>query len=274
MSYEDWVVSTSSKVTGSWNLHQALAENLDFFVLLSSVNGIFGSRAQANYAAGNAFKDSLAHYRLARGQKAVSIDLGLMVSEGVVAENEFLLTSMRRLGHLMEIAQEELIALLDYYCDAKLPLLSDDEAQVIVGIEMPSEVTAKGIDLHHSLHRPIFSHLFRMGTQQVSNKSSDMTAINRPDALKRASSHDQAALLVTEWVSQKVAQILGLPSSDIDTTKPIHTYGIDSLVAVDLRNWFERDIGAAMTVFDLMGNISLRQLSEQAAEKSRYRVIS
>lgn len=46
-----------------------------------------------------------------------------MVSKGVVAENEFLLASMRRIGDLMEIRQEELLALLDHYCDASLPLL-------------------------------------------------------------------------------------------------------------------------------------------------------
>lgn len=106
LSYEDWLIGTRSKVTGSWNLHKALPSELDFFVLLSSVNGIFGGYAQANYAAGNAFKDALAHHRIAHGQKAVSIDLGLMMAEGVVAENEFLLASLRRIGHLMDITQE------------------------------------------------------------------------------------------------------------------------------------------------------------------------
>lgn len=100
MTSDDWVISTRSKVTGSWNLHQILPADLDFFVLLSSVNGIFGGRAQANYAAGNTFKDALAHHRIALGRKAVSIDLGLMVAEGVVAENQLLLASMRRIGHL------------------------------------------------------------------------------------------------------------------------------------------------------------------------------
>ncbi|PWY90616.1 putative polyketide synthase [Aspergillus sclerotioniger CBS 115572] len=274
MSYEDWVVSTSSKVTGSWNLHQVLPRDLDFFVLLSSLNGIFGSRAQANYAAGNTFKDALALYRLACGQKAVSIDLGLMVAEGVVAENEFLLASMRRIGHLMEIAQEELLALLDHYCNPNLPLLSADDAQVLVGVEMPSAVMAKGLDLHHSIRRPIFSHLFRMGVYGVSNEPNNgatYVGIDRPAALKAASSQDDAVALVTEWTVTKVSQILGLSASDVESSKPIHAYGIDSLVAVDLKNWFERDIGANFTVFDLMGKASLGQLSLIATQTSRYR---
>ncbi|OJZ89214.1 hypothetical protein ASPFODRAFT_42376 [Aspergillus luchuensis CBS 106.47] len=278
MSHEDWTTSINSKVTGSWNLHRVLPHDLDFFVLLSSLNGIFGNRGQANYAAGNTFKDALAHHRLAQNQKAVSIDLGLMVGEGMVAESEFLLTAMRRIGHLMEIAQEELLALLDYYCDPALPLLSADEAQVIVGIELPADVTAKGIDLHHSIRRPLFSHLFRMDSrneiaagQNSSNFANKPAVVNRSAVLKALPSVAEATDQIVEWVAAKIAHVLGLSPSDIDSAKPVHTYGMDSLVAVDLKNWFDREIGASITVFDLMGNSPLRRLSEMAAEKSRYR---
>lgn len=273
MTYDDWEISTRSKVSGSWNLHQALPSELDFFVFLSSLNGIFGGRAQANYAAGNNFIDALAHYRIAHGQKAVSIDLGLMVAEGVVAESEFLLAKVRRNGHLMDIAQEELIALLDYYCDPNLPLLSDVDAQVVVGIEMPSAVLAKGIDLHHSIRRPMFRHLFRMDAEEVKTESDNAgnVIVNRAALLKKAASQDEAAALVTEWFSGKVRQVLGLSESDMDLSKPMHAYGVDSLVAIDLRNWLEREIGADIAVFELVSNVPLGNLSAVAAEKSRYR---
>lgn len=273
MTYEDWVISTRSKVTGSWNLHQVLPSDLDFFVLLSSVNGIFGGRAQANYAAGNTFKDALAHHRIAYGQRAVSIDLGLMVAEGVVAENEILLASMRRIGHLMDITQEELITLLDYYCDPSLPLLSDVDAQVLVGIEMPSAVLAKGIDLHHSIRRPMFRHLFQMVSEKIKAEScnADSAIVDRAAMLKKATSQDEAVALVTKWFSGKIGQILGLSELDIDPSKPVHTYGIDSLIAIDLKNWLAGEIGADIEVFALLGNMSLEMVSAVAAEKSRYR---
>ncbi|KAI4263037.1 MAG: hypothetical protein L6R42_001796 [Xanthoria sp. 1 TBL-2021] len=280
MTYEDWVISTRSKVTGSWNLHQVLPADLDFFVLLSSVNGIFGGRAQANYAAGNTFKDALAHHRIALGRKAVSIDLGLMVAEGVVAENEFLLASMRRIGHLMDIQQEELIAVLDHYCNPNLPLPSDDDAQLLMGIEVPSAVLAKGIDLHHSIHRPMFRHLFRMRPEATNTddhglsspgSSNDGKTMDRAAMLRNATSQNEAASLITGWFSTKVAQVLGLPELDIDPHKPIQTYGIDSLVAIDLKNWLAREMGADMEVFMLLGNSSLETISAVAAEKSRFR---
>ena len=276
MSFDDWVVSTNSKVTGSWNLHAALPSDLDFFVLLSSVNGIFGNRGQANYAGGNTYKDALAHYRIDHGQKAVSIDLGLMVDEGIVAEDDQMLSRMRRIGHLMEIRMGELLGLMEYYCDPSLPLLSHEEAQPLVGIELPSAVLAKGIEMHHSIHRPIFRHLFAMGRAAASadasgSGSSASSDVNRASALRQVSSDDEAAVLVVEWLKTKMAQVLGLKEDDINTNRPAHSYGIDSLVAIDLRNWFSREIGADVQVFALLGNMSLEDLARGAAKQSRFR---
>ncbi|PQE15785.1 polyketide synthase protein [Rutstroemia sp. NJR-2017a BBW] len=273
MSYEDWTISTKSKVIGSWNLHAALGQNLDFFVLLSSLNGIFGGRAQANYAAGNTFKDALAHYRLSRGQKAVSIDLGLMATAGVVAENRSLLDSMRRIGHLMDIEQNELLAVLDYYCNPDLGCLSREEAQILVGIEMPHAILSKGIDLHHSIQRPIFRHLFRMSSGKTGTSSlntQNLVVVDRAAALRKTTD-DEATTLVTSWFSHKICQVLGLVESDIDTGKPLHTHGIDSLIAIDLKNWLAREIGANIDVFMLMGNDPMEAISAESAKRSRFR---
>ena len=196
-----------------------------------------------------------------------------MVAEGVVVENNFLLASMRRIGHLMDIAQEELIALLDYHCDPDLPLLSDSDAQVLVGIELPAAVLAKGIDLHHSIRRPMFLHLFRMNPEEAKpgTRSADSAVLDRAALLGKATSQDEAASLVTEWFSTKVGQVLGPSKPDIDPCRPVHTYGIDSLIAIDLKNWFTREIGADIEVFVLLGTMSLEMVSAMAAEKSRYR---
>lgn len=98
MTYEDWDAGVKSKVHGLWNFHSLLPRGLDFFILLSSASGIFGSGGQANYAAGNTYMDALAHHRVAQGEKAVSLDIGWMAGEGVVAENEALSKSLEALG--------------------------------------------------------------------------------------------------------------------------------------------------------------------------------
>ena len=81
MSYHEWGSALRPKIQGSWNLHALLPKKMDFFVLLSSVSGIIGQRGQANYAAGNTYIDALAYHRIFHGEKAVSLDLGAMVSD-------------------------------------------------------------------------------------------------------------------------------------------------------------------------------------------------
>jgi hypothetical protein len=82
MMHAGFNVPLQSKVKGSWNLHSLLLPTLDFFILLSSVTGIYGKGGQANYAAGSTYQDTLARYRVSRGQNALSINLGAMESEG------------------------------------------------------------------------------------------------------------------------------------------------------------------------------------------------
>lgn len=265
MTYQDWTTSVCAKVSGSCNLHAALPKDLDFFILISSLNGVIGGPAQANYGSGNAYKDALAVHRLQSGQKAVSIDLGLMVSEGIVAESADLLKSMRRIGHLMDIYQEEFLAILDYYCDPSLPILDPANAQILVGLEMPDAVTAKGIDYHHAIRRPMFRQLFQIGALSTSgqNSSHTNTLVDRALLLKRASSQDEALAIMLNCFSFKISQILGLPQADINSSRPLHTYGIDSLVAIDLKNWLARELGVKIEVFILMGNIPIYNLAKE-----------
>jgi aryl carrier-like protein len=50
--------------------------------------------------------------------------------------------------------------------------------------------------------------------------------------------------------------------------------GVDSLVAVELRNWFVRSIGADVAVFEIMGNSTIISLACDVAQKSRFVDIS
>lgn len=138
MSFEDWKGSTASKMQGSWNLHQLFPDNLDFFLLLSSVCGVFGNGGQSNYAAGNTFEDALAQYRTMHGQKTIFLDLGIILGEGFVAENQQIMDHLMRLSLLVPIAQDELFALLDFYCDPSLELADPVQSQVITDLELPA----------------------------------------------------------------------------------------------------------------------------------------
>ncbi|KAI0798928.1 lovastatin nonaketide synthase [Xylaria sp. FL0064] len=278
MTYDDWRTSLDAKATGSWNLHMILPPDLDFFILISSISSLFGNRGQANYSAGNAFKDALAHHRIAHGQKAVSINLGLMVDEGFIAEAATVEVTLRRLQLMTELHMGEFLALLEHYCDPSLPLLPDAQAQVIFGIELPSVamIKLKGEDLHHSIYRPMFNHLFAMegGSNAVGDLSTASGGqVKREAALRAAESEHEAGLLVTEWLRLKLAHVLGMTVEDVEADRPVHTFGIDSLVAIDLKNWFHREVGTELQIFQLLGNSSIEELGRDAARRSRFLMV-
>ncbi|UKZ57185.1 putative secondary metabolism biosynthetic enzyme [Trichoderma virens] len=103
MTARQWTTATAPKVQGSWNLHHGLGchEDLDFFILLSSISGIIGNSAQANYSAGNTFEDALAAHRRRRGLPAVSLNLGLVDidTDNVGSVDEF----VKKFPHLASV---------------------------------------------------------------------------------------------------------------------------------------------------------------------------
>lgn len=273
MSFEDWELSISPKVSGSWNLHDLLPPNLEFFVCLSSVVGIIGSGAQANYAAGNAYMDALVHHRIARGQKAVSIDLGWMESQGVLAENEFLRKGITAAGYLMPISQPNFHALLDFHCDPNLAFSASAMCQPIIDLETSTAIRAKGTNEPHWMQRRTFRHLHQMGLDEILPNDTE-TAVDYVSLFRSATSSGEAGQILTEGLVKKLAKALSIRPDDIDTSKPLHAYGVDSLLAVELRNYFAKELGADMAIFDLMGGASFAAVGLTVASRSKYRQAS
>lgn len=96
----DKYVSNTS-LSGTWNLHELLPQDLEFFVVLSSLAGIIGSVSQSNYAAGNTFLDALVHYRRQKGMSAHSLDIGVMTGIGYVEEHD---DARARTSHLRVVS--------------------------------------------------------------------------------------------------------------------------------------------------------------------------
>lgn len=111
MPYENWIQATRPKIEGSWNLHELMPKELDFFVMLSSVSGIVGNRGQSNYCAGNTYQDALAHYRRSQGLTAQTVDLGAIGGMGWFEENKEDLSFAKTMENLI-INENEFFCIL------------------------------------------------------------------------------------------------------------------------------------------------------------------
>ncbi|AEV87033.1 erythronolide synthase [Actinoplanes sp. SE50/110] len=78
-----FAAAAAAKAGGAWLLHRAAVDwPLDFFVLVSSVSALWGSKGHAAYAAANGALDLLAAYRRGQGLPATSVAYGPWALDG------------------------------------------------------------------------------------------------------------------------------------------------------------------------------------------------
>lgn len=80
----------------------------------------------------------------------------------------------------------------------------------------------------------------------------------------------EASALLIDALSTKLAEIFSLDLAEIDVALPLSRYGVDSLVAVELRNWLSGAIRAKVTVFEILQSTSLTEFAGLLAVKSEY----
>ncbi|KAK4209240.1 hypothetical protein QBC37DRAFT_450775 [Rhypophila decipiens] len=271
MTHEQWEITLKSKMQTSWNLHQLLPLQMDFFILLASVSGIIGNPGQSNYAAGCTFQDHLAKWRRGQGLKATTIDLGVVRYVGVVAENQELHSKLTNtLRGLREIDPEKILGTLEIFCDAEN---DSPNSQVILGLLGNDPQTSESNDGDTSagfLQLPMFRHLSSLAKKHDSSEAGK-TQSNQA-LFEAATTKEERLGVIRQALAKKLARALSITAEDIDTRLPLHAFGIDSLVAVEIRNWFIEEFSADLAIFELMGGgRSVEAVCELAVERVKVK---
>lgn len=274
MSFDDWKIAVSPKVQGSWNLHQTLPQDLDFFVMLSSVAGIFGNRGQANYAAGNTFQDALAAFRTSKGLKASSINLGSVSSVGWVAENrDSMPTNTAVLFELLR--EDEVHAAIEFLVDSRYEKTvgpnGPSQSQLVLGLPTAQMCQQNGIPSPTYLSYSSFTHLRTTATAKVSEPGKQKT-ISTAALLTAASNKEDAVAVVSNGLVERLSSLLAIPTTELDPQR--FGFGsIDSLVAMEFRSWIVKELKADVSLLDIMGAQNIFALSEKIAQTSRLLVV-
>ena len=79
---------------------------------------------------------------------------------------------------------------------------------------------------------------------------------------------DAGAAVIAQAVTTRLAKSMAMAIEDLDPSKPVNSYGVDSLVAVELRNWILHEIKADLSISDILSNIPLTALASKIASKS------
>ncbi|PLB54129.1 putative polyketide synthase [Aspergillus steynii IBT 23096] len=270
MPYPDFKPSVDCKSLGSWNLHTLLPAGMDFFILLSSASGLAGIKGQTNYDAGNTYEDALARYRVYHGEKATALDLGAMVDDGILAEHPSLLRRVLAYGTLEPITRAKFYGILDYCCDPDRGLGTPREAQIALGLGAGGGDGLESIDYQR---QPMLQQLRIAGDWRRGDgdgKGGKQIVVSNRERLAVAEGLEDAKEVVVEAIVKKLAKSLisMQDGSSVERDRPLSVLGVDSLLAIELRNWIVKEFRVDLAVFETQGSSTLETLSLLVARRS------
>ncbi|KAF2463868.1 ketoacyl-synt-domain-containing protein [Lindgomyces ingoldianus] len=273
MTLHDFNAALPSKISGTWNLHHLLPSGMDFFILLASLAGVHGASAQANYAAACSFQDAFARYRHSLGERCTSLDLGVVSSVGYIAERIDVAKklTLSYTGH-DQMDERDLDFVVEQAITNPTPKSSTGwDTQVLAAMTTPAMVKKSGLLEEHAwMQKPSFRHLYQIDKGHNSIYGTPWAKTNYEQLLQSSCDLKEAGDVIASALIQRLSRSLSVLEEDIDAHKPAHAFGVDSLVAVELKFWFQNEIKANLTILQILGGSSIQELGNLAAEKSEY----
>ena len=243
------------KVDGLWNLHQLTKDmDLDFFVMFSSISGIMGLPGLGNYAAANSFVDMVAYLRRAQGLPATSLAYGTWDGDGMMTT----LGSTTR-AHLSQFGLG-LVA-----PEVGLDLFE----QAILGgraLSIPAVLDLERLKVYCENQGKVPPFLRLMLGQRELMEPPLKTA-NLRDMLAEAAPERRSGIML-RMVQVTVAKALQYSRpDDLDTSRPVQDFGIDSLTAVLMRNHLTTLTGITLPSNITLLHPNLKSLSDYLLSK-------
>ncbi|KAM4066062.1 KR domain-containing protein [Hirsutella rhossiliensis] len=268
MTFDEYQDVVRPKVDSAWNFHESLLDHpLDFFIVLSSVAGIIGNRGQAAYAAANTFLDAFALHRRRRGLAATSLNLTAISDVGYLTQDKGKQAEVMKNISGSSMSEQELLALVEAAIQGKVGTACDE--QCITGLKFSNPAALP----YYSSDRK-FTYLRNEALVKVTQDTgpAELANLTISQKLSLASDSGQAQEIVTQGLQKKLGAILMVSdevmAAQMETTA-MTAFGLDSLTAIELRNWVGKELQAHLQVLELLTGGSLRDLAATVLKKTK-----
>lgn len=252
MSAEDLATVLAPKVAGTLALERCVGADLDFFLSCSSLSAVLPAHGQANYAAGNAFLDAHAQWRRAQGRAGLSINWGPWSGIGFGASDHGRRAHERLESFgLRRIAPAPALAALGALLargGAQAAVVTVDWA-LLARVDAPLARTALLTEVAGPLVAPATSAepLAGMGQRVAAATPAEQPA------------------LVCAGVAEIIARVFRRPVAELRRDEPLPNLGLDSLMAVEIKNRIRAEFGLDVPLARFLEGSSADGLAEFTA---------
>ncbi|KAK1985893.1 beta-ketoacyl synthase domain-containing protein [Colletotrichum cereale] len=250
MPHADWVAAFGPKAVGAINLAEVFGPGPSnsaagltscadprgpWFLFLSSASGIIGNRGQANYAAANAVQDALARSL----PRAVSLDLGPVLEAGMLVEDEETLSKLRGAG-FYGIRHRDFLTMVERAITGEVAPGVATPAQIVSGVGTGGLIRQNNPGDPFWSRSALYSYMNTVDVPVASPEEATGDGVTSEADVRRmlaaCSGTEAAAAVVCAGLVQLLAKAMTLLPEEIDPERAPSAYGVDSLVAVGVRN--------------------------------------
>ncbi len=202
------------KVSGTWNLHEATRGlSLEHFVLFSAAASILGSVGQANYSAANGFLDAFASYRRSMGLPCLAINWGAWAGGGMAARTSDAYLAQSGLRRMEPAAALRAMG----------SLLRDSIPWAAVMAIDPAQMRERARTM------PVVERISGSVRVQGAVREAGVSLAEAPPQKRKE--------ICERHIRETVREVLGMGQHvPLDEKQPLRDLGIDSLLAIELRN--------------------------------------
>ncbi|KAI0544083.1 reducing type I polyketide synthase [Xylaria curta] len=277
MTIDNWREAINVKVKGAINLHEILVDdNLDFFVMTSSVAGIMGSSGQANYAAANSFMDSLACHRRARALPGMSLILPPISGIGILHDRPEIFRAIESKG-FYPVPWHEVLSAFEIAMRPPEDLPPNTD-HTIVGIQPrrlgPSMQAANALGVISE--DPRMNYLKAKIEEEIDDAGNQTTVghVGTHDIIhltRNAATQQQAVEVVSQHVTRRLARLMMIEVNSIEPARhSLSSLGIESMIGAEFRNWIFREFNVDLPFQQLLvGGRTVLELSELLCDHVR-----
>ena len=195
----------------------------------------------------------------------MTLDLGLMRDVGVLAEKG-ITESLREWEGPYGVTEVELHALLKRAISGDIS--GDIAPQVLTGLATGGSAMAANISTPFYLSDARFSIMAKTGVRAQSANQNQGATVSTQTLVAQAGSISEAVEHIAEALVARVSKMLQTPVSEIDPGRFLHSYGIDSLAAIEIVNWALKELKASLTVIDVMAGVPITTTARKIATRS------